>query len=67
MKQWNVQLVATTHSGECVRAAMAAFEDAPEELAIHKLYRNTETGRVEAATFTGEALEGARDLNLETR
>ena len=67
MNQWNVQLVATTHSGECVRAAMAAFEDAPEELAIHKLYRNTETGRVEAATFTGEALEGARDLNLETR
>lgn len=67
MRQWNVQLVATTHSDECIRAAMAAFEDAPDDLAIHKLYRNAETGKVEATTFTGEALEGARDLNLETR
>lgn len=67
MRQWNVQLVATTHSDECVRAAMAAFEDAPDDLAIHKLFRNAETGKVEVTTFTGEALEGARDLNLETR
>jgi len=65
--QWNVQLVATTHSGECIGAAMAAFEDAPNDLAIHKLYRNEKTGKVEAATFTGETLEGARDLNLEIR
>ncbi len=67
MRQWNVQLVATTHSDECIRAAMAAFEDATDELAIHKLFRNAETGRIEATTFTGEALEGARELNLETR
>ncbi len=67
MQQWNVQLVATTHSDECIHAAMAAFEDAPDELAIHKLYRNAETGKVEVTTFTGEALEGARDLNLEIR
>lgn len=67
MHQWNVQLVATTHSGECIRAAMAAFEDAPDDLAIHKLFRNEETGKVEAATFMGEALEGARELDLETR
>ena len=46
---------------------MAAFEDAPDDLAIHKLFRNAETGKVEVTTFTGEALEGARDLNLETR
>ena len=67
MRQWDVQLVATTHSDECIRAAMAAFEDAPDDLAIHKLFRNAETGKVEVTTFTGEALEGARDLNLETR
>ncbi len=67
MRQWNVQLVATTHSDECIRAAMAAFEDAPDDLAIHKLYRNAETGKIEVTTFSGEALEGARDLNLETR
>ena len=67
MREWDVQLVATTHSGECIRAAMGAFEDAPDALAIHKLYRNGETGKVEATTFTGETLEGARELNLETR
>ena len=66
MREWNVQLVATTHSDECIRAAMAAFEDAPEELAIHKLFRNAE-GKVKATVFTGETLEGARNLNLEIR
>ena len=54
MRKWDVQLVATTHSGECIRAAMAAFKDAPDELAIHKLYRNEETGKVEVTTFTGQ-------------
>ena len=43
MHQWDVQLVATTHSGECIRAAMRAFEDAPDELAVHKLFRNEKT------------------------
>ena len=67
MQEWNVQLVATTHSAECIEAAMAAFADAPEELSIHKLFRNGSTEGVEAATFTGEAIEGARDLKLEVR
>ena len=67
MCQWNVQLVATTHSGDCIEAAMAAFEDAPEDLSIHRLFMNEKTGRVEATTFTGEALEGARNLDLEVR
>ena len=67
MQEWNVQLVATTHSAECIDAAMAAFADAPEDLSIHKLFMNDETGNVEAVTFTDEALEGARDLGLEVR
>ena len=67
MHEWNVQLVATTHSAECIRAAMTAFADSPEDLSIHKLYMNDALGKVEAATFTGETLEGARDLNLEVR
>ena len=67
MHDWNVQLVATTHSAECIEAAMTAFEDAPEELSIHKLFANEETGKVEATTFSGESLEGARNLNLEVR
>ena len=67
MQQWNVQLVATTHSAECIDAAVAAFEDTPNDLAIHKLFRNEKTGKVEATTFTGETLEGVRDLDLEIR
>ena len=67
MREWNVQLVATTHSAECIEAAMTAFEDAPGDLSIHKLFMNEETGKVEAITFRGESLEGARDLSLEVR
>ena len=67
MHEWNVQLVATTHSAECIEAAMTAFEDAPEDLSIHKLFMNDKAGKVEAVTFSGESLEGARDLSLEVR
>ena len=66
-REWNVQFIATTHSAECIEAAMEAFADEPSELAIHKLYTEGESGHVKAATFTGEALEGARNLNLEVR
>lgn len=67
MHEWNVQFVATTHSAECIEAAMAAFSDTSEDLSIHNLFVNETTGKVEAATFTGETLEGARDLDLEFR
>lgn len=67
MREWNVQFVVTTHSAECIEAAMAVFSDAPENLSIHNLFMNETTGKVEAATFTGETLEGARDLDLEFR
>ena len=65
-RDWDVQFVATTHSSECIEAAMAIFEDAPGDLAIHKLFTD-ESGNVRAITFTGETLEGARDLDLEVR
>ena len=66
MREWNVQFVATTHSAECIDAAMEAFADEPDDLSIHNLFEN-ESGNIKAATFTGEALEGARNLNLEVR
>ena len=65
-RDWDVQFMATTHSSECIEAAMAAFENEPEDLSIHKLYTD-ESGSVKATTFTGETLEGARDLHLEVR
>ena len=66
IREWNVQFVATTHSAECIDAAMEAFADEPNDLSIHNLFAN-ESGNIKAATFTGEALEGARNLNLEVR
>ena len=66
MHEWDVQFVATTHSAECIEAAMAAFETEPDDLSIHKLYTDG-SGSVKATTFTGETLEGARDLHLEVR
>ena len=62
-----VQFIATTHSAECIDAAVAAFADYPNVLSIHKLFTNAESKKIEAATFTGETLEGARDLHLEVR
>ena len=67
MREWNVQLVATTHSAECIEAAVEAYSDTPDDLSIHKLYVSEPTGNVKAATFTGETLEGARGLDLEVR
>lgn len=66
MHEWDVQFVATTHSAECIDAAMEIFEREPDDLSIHKLYTD-DAGRVKATTFTGETLEGARDLQLEVR
>ena len=66
IRDWDVQFIATTHSGECVDAALEAFEDEPGDLSIHKLFTD-ESGSVRATTLTGEALKGVRDLDLEVR
>ena len=67
MDMWNVQLVASTHSHEFVGAAMNAFENDLEELTVHCLFTNRKTGNVGTSTFSGEVLEGARQLGLEIR
>ena len=67
MHEWDVQFVASTHSAECIDAAMEAFADKPEDLSIHKLFENEDTGQIRAVTFSGEALEGARELKWEVR
>ena len=67
MNTWNVQVVATTHSAECIDAAIAAFEGNPQDLSIHQLYIEGGTRELKVNTFTGELLEGARELYLEVR
>ena len=62
-----VQVFATTHSMECVHAAIAAFDDQPDDLALHGLCRRADESSVHAVTFRGDTLQSARDLNLELR
>ena len=65
--EFDVQLFATTHSGECVAAACDAFGDRADDVAIHVLHRADDDRRVHAATYAGETLQAARDLDLDVR
>lgn len=71
VRQWrekfDVQFVATTHSAEFIDAAIDAFAECREDLSIHKIFRNRKTSPPEVATFTGDALVGASNMNLEVR
>lgn len=64
---FDVQLFATTHSGECIVAACDAFADQADDIAIHGLHHAEEDKQVHAATYTGETLQAARDLDLDVR
>jgi len=66
----DVQVFASTHSSECLDAAVEAFREDPDQLddlAVHHLYRGPETRGVRASTYRGETLLGAREINLELR
>ena len=65
--EFDVQLFATTHSGECVAAACDAFADRADDIVIHVLHHAEEGRQVHVATFAGETLQAARDLNLDVR
>ena len=66
-EMYDVQVFATTHSRECLLAAMDAFDDQPDALAVHSLYRKKGAPDVQASTYTGETLQAVRDLDLEVR
>ena len=62
----DVQLVATTHSSECLSAAMRAFHgSSPEDLAIHRL--DERNGKPFVATFLAEDWEYSLQFEAEMR
>jgi predicted ATPase len=64
---FNVQIFATTHSRECIQAAMSAFSDKPDEdFRVLRLDKR-ENGDIRVASYDIEALEGAFELELEVR
>ena len=64
----NTQLIATTHSMECVVAAFNAFKDAHQldHLNVIRLDRN-KAGMIEPVVYDHEALEAAIDFGFEVR
>ena len=65
-RKYNVQLFATTHSEECIRAAYKAFkgEDEPD-FRIHRL--EWLNGAIRAVTYDEETFEAALEAGLEVR
>lgn len=65
-KTFNTQVIATTHSYECIREAYNAFADSDEgDFAFHRLDRINE--KVESVTYDREALGAAFNAEFEIR
>lgn len=62
-KQLNVQVFATTHSLECVRAAHDALKE--DDFRLHRLEANSDGNR--CVTYDPETIGAALDFNLEVR
>lgn len=65
-KHFNVQVFATTHSAECIRAAHTALAaDSSEDLSIHRIDQH-EKGQL-ATTYHDETLDYAVEFDSEMR
>ncbi len=68
-EELDVQVVATTHSDECVRAAVMQknVEDhAPSDFSLHQMYM-TKDGSRKSQTYSDDVLMAALDLGLGVR
>ncbi|MDE2776107.1 MAG: AAA family ATPase [Chloroflexota bacterium] len=70
-RELGIQVFATTHSLEMIRAAYEAFEKcgAQDDLRLHRLDRDAETGDIEAVTYKRRGLEALAtfDFDFEVR
>ena len=69
-REFNVQVFATMHSYECVKAAHAAFKlnECGDELAYIRLQRNIRTQRIECVPYDDlEAFDYAMEYGREVR
>ena len=71
----NIQIIATTHSAEFIRAALhsSICRDQAKSLAVHRLYlendgeNNSDNNAVAVKTYSGERLQNADDVNWDLR
>ena len=70
-RELDIQVFATTHSLEMIRAAYEAFsgQGKLEDLRLHRLDRDSETDDIQAVTYNRRALEAlaAFDFDFEVR
>ncbi|MBS1248571.1 MAG: ATP/GTP phosphatase [Chloroflexi bacterium] len=65
-REYNVQVFATTHSEECLRAAHRAFSANQQyDFALHRLERVE--GKIQVVTFDRETLDAAIEMDAEVR
>ena len=68
VKDTGTQVVASTHSYECVRAAYQAFQGDPDTLQLVRLQQGDDApAAVAAVDYDLETLEGALDMSLDLR
>jgi hypothetical protein len=65
--EFDVQIFATTHSFEMIRAANEAFSDsAPDDFRYLRLDRS-QSGQIKVVTYDEESLDSSLESNLEVR
>lgn len=65
-EQFNTQIVATTHSYECIAAAGKVFEESSDDVFFLHRLETTETG-TRCVTYDKETMEAAIQHNMEVR
>ena len=64
----NIQVFATTHSLEMIRAAHEAFKgENPYDFRYHRLDRNADTGDIEAVTYNEFSMNAVVSIDYEVR
>jgi AAA15 family ATPase/GTPase len=64
----NTQVFVTTHSQECVDAALEAFADDATALKLYRMRRlNAEPSRVEVVPYEPDEIAGALQMGLDIR
>lgn len=63
----NVQIVATTHSAECVRAAESVLSKHNRTLTVHRLRRTGEEEETKVTSYGDDKLRTALKMNVELR
>lgn len=67
-RTFNVQIFATTHSLEMIRAAHEAFSESESyDFRLHRLDRNIATGQIETLTFNQNSMNAAILFDQEVR